>query len=132
MLQEKNKKKPTETSETNGSPEAALESPSSEENQKSSGDSNNGASSDEEEEDGGGGGDDDDDDDRSYWLMKAEPESRFEKGVDVKFSIDDLRKATKPEAWDGKQRRNEKRYQGYPLMHCPGVRNHTGMSGLDD
>ncbi|OJJ44567.1 hypothetical protein ASPZODRAFT_134653 [Penicilliopsis zonata CBS 506.65] len=38
---------------------------------------------------------------RSYWLMKAEPESRFEKGVDVKFSIDDLRNATEPEAWDG-------------------------------
>ena len=39
---------------------------------------------------------------KSYWLMKAEPESRFEKGVDVKFSIDDLREAGKPEAWDGK------------------------------
>ncbi|KAL4887949.1 PUA-like domain-containing protein [Aspergillus ambiguus] len=38
---------------------------------------------------------------RSYWLMKAEPESRFEKGVDVKFSIDDLRERTKPEPWDG-------------------------------
>ena len=34
--------------------------------------------------------------------MKAEPESRLEKGVDVKFSIDDLRKATKPQPWDGK------------------------------
>jgi hypothetical protein len=42
--------------------------------------------------------------DRSYWLMKAEPESRFEKGVDVKFSIDDLRESGKPEAWDGKSR----------------------------
>lgn len=37
----------------------------------------------------------------SYWLMKAEPESRMEKGVDVKFSIDDLRAATEPEPWDG-------------------------------
>ncbi|RAK75671.1 DUF55-domain-containing protein [Aspergillus fijiensis CBS 313.89] len=37
----------------------------------------------------------------SYWLMKAEPESRLEKGVDVKFSIDDLRDRTEPEAWDG-------------------------------
>ncbi|RJE18776.1 AT DNA binding protein [Aspergillus sclerotialis] len=36
-----------------------------------------------------------------YWLMKAEPESRFEKGVDVKFSIDDLQAATEPEPWDG-------------------------------
>ncbi|EEQ29846.1 hypothetical protein McanMca71_007995 [Microsporum canis] len=39
--------------------------------------------------------------DRSYWLMKAEPETRLEKGVDVKFSIDDLRAATEPEGWDG-------------------------------
>ncbi|CAG9936524.1 unnamed protein product [Clonostachys rosea f. rosea IK726] len=36
-----------------------------------------------------------------YWLMKAEPESRFEGGVDVRFSIDDLRACTKPEGWDG-------------------------------
>lgn len=33
--------------------------------------------------------------------MKAEPESRFENGVDVKFSIDDLAAATEPEPWDG-------------------------------
>lgn len=38
----------------------------------------------------------------SYWLMKAEPESRIEKGKDVKFSIDDLEAASGPEAWDGK------------------------------
>ncbi|KAJ5980400.1 hypothetical protein N7481_007698 [Penicillium waksmanii] len=38
---------------------------------------------------------------RSYWLMKAEPESRMEKGVDVKFSIDDLAAADRPEPWDG-------------------------------
>lgn len=37
----------------------------------------------------------------AYWLMKAEPESRIEKGKDVKFSIDDLKAATAPEAWDG-------------------------------
>ncbi|KAL8857931.1 MAG: hypothetical protein Q9178_005550 [Gyalolechia marmorata] len=37
----------------------------------------------------------------SYWLMKAEPDSRIEKGKDVKFSIDDLKKAVEPEAWDG-------------------------------
>ncbi|KAK2761346.1 hypothetical protein FQN54_001868 [Arachnomyces sp. PD_36] len=39
--------------------------------------------------------------DRSYWLMKAEPETRIEKGVDVRFSIDDLRKCCEPEPWDG-------------------------------
>ncbi|KAJ6084148.1 High mobility group HMG-I/HMG-Y [Penicillium sp. IBT 16267x] len=38
---------------------------------------------------------------RSYWLMKAEPDSRLEKGVDVKFSIDDLAAAESPEPWDG-------------------------------
>ena len=37
-----------------------------------------------------------------YWLMKAEPESRMEKGKDVRFSIDDLQNATEPEPWDGK------------------------------
>ena len=38
---------------------------------------------------------------RQYWLLKAEPESRFENGVDVKFSIDDLAAKTEPEPWDG-------------------------------
>lgn len=38
---------------------------------------------------------------RSFWLMKAEPESRLEKGKDVKFSIDDLAAADTPEPWDG-------------------------------
>jgi predicted RNA-binding protein with PUA-like domain len=35
------------------------------------------------------------------YLLKAEPESRIEKGKDVKFSIDDLRNTTKPEPWSG-------------------------------
>ncbi|KAJ3014334.1 Thymocyte nuclear protein 1 [Thoreauomyces humboldtii] len=34
------------------------------------------------------------------WLMKAEPETRMEKGVDVKFSIDDLEEKT-TSCWDG-------------------------------
>ena len=46
--------------------------------------------------------DEDEPDGVSYWLMKAEPESRIEKGVDVKFSIDDLKAKGAPEAWDGK------------------------------
>jgi hypothetical protein len=37
----------------------------------------------------------------SFWLCKAEPESRIEKGIDVKFSIDDLKNATEPEPWSG-------------------------------
>ena len=40
-------------------------------------------------------------DEPSFWLMKAEPESRIEKGTDVKFSIDDLEAAKEPEGWDG-------------------------------
>merc|ERR1712093_81082 len=38
---------------------------------------------------------------RQYWLLKAEPESRIEKGKDIKFSIDDLAAKTEPEPWDG-------------------------------
>ncbi|KAI9170767.1 AT DNA binding protein [Paramyrothecium foliicola] len=36
-----------------------------------------------------------------YWLLKAEPETRYENGIDVRFSIDDLRARKKPEGWDG-------------------------------
>ncbi|TGZ76425.1 DUF55-domain-containing protein [Ascodesmis nigricans] len=36
-----------------------------------------------------------------FWLLKAEPESRIEKGVDVKFSIDDLAAMKEPAPWDG-------------------------------
>jgi len=42
-----------------------------------------------------------------YWLMKAEPESRLENGIDVKFSIDDLRQRSEPEPWDGKSPFNQ-------------------------
>ncbi|XP_074833063.1 thymocyte nuclear protein 1 [Carettochelys insculpta] len=38
----------------------------------------------------------------SHWLMKSEPESRFEKGVDVKFGIEDLKAQPYQTAcWDG-------------------------------
>jgi len=40
-----------------------------------------------------------------YWLMKAEPETRLENGIDVSFSIDDLRAKEKPEPWDGESGR---------------------------
>lgn len=43
-------------------------------------------------------------DETQYWLMKAEPQSRMEKGIDVKFSIDDLASRTEPEGWDGKSK----------------------------
>jgi hypothetical protein len=42
------------------------------------------------------------DEGKQFWLMKAEPDSRVENGVDVKFSIDDLMNAKVPEGWDGK------------------------------
>ncbi|EDO43776.1 predicted protein [Nematostella vectensis] len=36
------------------------------------------------------------------WLMKSEPESRFENGVDVKFGIEDLKSEPKQTScWDG-------------------------------
>ncbi|KAI8607003.1 PUA-like domain-containing protein, partial [Chytriomyces sp. MP71] len=34
------------------------------------------------------------------WLMKAEPETRIEKGKDVRFSIDDLMEK-RSSCWDG-------------------------------
>ncbi|KAK9379091.1 PUA-like domain-containing protein [Kockiozyma suomiensis] len=37
---------------------------------------------------------------KSYWLFKAEPESRIVNGVDVKFSFDDL-KTEHQATWDG-------------------------------
>ncbi|CDR49767.1 RHTO0S32e00430g1_1 [Rhodotorula toruloides] len=48
----------------------------------------------------------------THWLVKAEPESRIEKGVDVKFSIDDLERV-KVSSWEG-------------------VRNHQANSYLRD
>ncbi|NWI74458.1 THYN1 protein, partial [Dryoscopus gambensis] len=37
-----------------------------------------------------------------HWLLKSEPESRLEKGVDVKFSIDDLKaQPNQTTCWDG-------------------------------
>ncbi|KAJ3160804.1 Thymocyte nuclear protein 1 [Geranomyces michiganensis] len=36
----------------------------------------------------------------SHWLIKAEPETRLERGVDVRFSIDDL-EAKGASSWDG-------------------------------
>ncbi|XP_034365751.1 thymocyte nuclear protein 1 isoform X4 [Arvicanthis niloticus] len=38
----------------------------------------------------------------NYWLMKSEPESRLENGIDMKFSIEDLKAQPKQTAcWDG-------------------------------
>ncbi|KAJ7305013.1 hypothetical protein JRQ81_010776 [Phrynocephalus forsythii] len=38
----------------------------------------------------------------THWLLKSEPESRFEKGVDVKFGIEDLKAQPEQTAcWDG-------------------------------
>lgn len=45
---------------------------------------------------------------RQYWLIKSEPESRLQKGVDMKFSIEDLQ--NEPEqttCWDGVRNRHE-------------------------
>ncbi|RUS69893.1 hypothetical protein EGW08_022344 [Elysia chlorotica] len=38
----------------------------------------------------------------SHWLLKSEPNSRFENGVDMKFSFDDLKSSPNQTAcWDG-------------------------------
>lgn len=65
------------------------------------------------------------DTDRSFWLMKAEPESRMEKGKDVKFSIDDLAAAEKPEPWDGTFI-DLHPYNISSANESIGVRNHVG------
>lgn len=37
-----------------------------------------------------------------HWLMKSEPESRFENGIDVKFGIEDLKALpNQTSCWDG-------------------------------
>ncbi|KNG48136.1 DUF55-domain-containing protein [Stemphylium lycopersici] len=36
-----------------------------------------------------------------FWLLKAEPLPRYENGVNVAFSISDLRACTEPEPWGG-------------------------------
>ena len=39
---------------------------------------------------------------RKYWLVKSEPETRMEKGVDVKFGIEDLKlEPDQTACWDG-------------------------------
>ncbi|GAA5995725.1 EVE domain-containing protein [Rhodotorula paludigena] len=45
----------------------------------------------------------------SHWLIKAEPESRIEKGVDVKFSIDDL-EDKRTTTWEGVRNHEAKKY----------------------
>jgi hypothetical protein len=74
---------------------------------------------------------------RQYWLMKAEPESRIENGVDVRFSIDDLAAKSEPEPWDGMLLFHpvtvlaillNQETNGRP--HCTGIRNYVGMGFL--
>ncbi|KPV74101.1 uncharacterized protein RHOBADRAFT_54662 [Rhodotorula graminis WP1] len=45
----------------------------------------------------------------THWLIKAEPETRIEKGVDVKFSIDDLER-NKTTTWEGVRNHEAKKY----------------------
>ena len=38
----------------------------------------------------------------THWLMKSEPDTRLENGVDVKFGLEDLKKSPEQTAcWDG-------------------------------
>ncbi|GAA6063774.1 hypothetical protein JCM10212_005563 [Sporobolomyces blumeae] len=45
----------------------------------------------------------------THWLIKAEPDSRIEKGVDVKFSIDDFEKC-KVSSWEGVRNHQAKNF----------------------
>ena len=72
--------------------------------------------------------DEEDGSERSYWLMKAEPESRLEKGADVKFSIDDLRAATKPEPWNGMSSNELVRMNLHTDNNVTGIRNAVGKT----
>lgn len=53
-----------------------------------------------------------------FWLMKAEPEERFEKGVDVSYSIDALAAAKSPEPWEGVFEAYIYSTQHHQLMYC--------------
>lgn len=64
-----------------------------------------------------------------YWLMKAEPETRLENGIDVSFSIDDLRAKTKPEPWDGKSRSLDA-LEHIPAYASLGIRAYPGSNSL--
>ncbi|KAI9815997.1 MAG: hypothetical protein M1827_001989 [Pycnora praestabilis] len=70
----------------------------------------------------------DSDEGTSYWLMKAEPESRMEKGglYDVKFSINDLAAAKEPEGWDARNymrlmRKGDLAFFYHSNCHVPGI-----------
>lgn len=65
--------------------------------------------------------DEEDVDQPNYWLMKAEPESRIEKGKDVKFSIDDLKNAFEPEGWDGTSSALEVSFPSPPQPLAPNI-----------
>lgn len=71
---------------------------------------------------------------RQYWLMKAEPESRIENGVDVRFSIDDLAAKKEPEPWDGMHSHSLFPIRVHIQVHVrtdrrsvTGIRNFVGM-----
>jgi hypothetical protein len=70
----------------------------------------------------------DEDKGKQYWLMKAEPDSRVENGVDVKFSIDDLMNAKVPEGWDGKDQSVFGEFRR--LLTCVGVRNFVARNRM--
>lgn len=74
----------------------------------------------------------------SHWLMKSEPDSRFENGVDVKFGIEDLKLEPDQTAfWDGVrnyQARNFMRAMkvGQPAFFYHSNTKEPGIAGLID
>lgn len=65
-----------------------------------------------------------------YWLMKAEPDSRIEKGVDVAYPIDKLAAATEPEPWDGMFHSAIKRHNDEEILTLTGVRNAVARNNM--
>ena len=59
---------------------------------------------------------------RQFWLMKSEPESRVDKGEDVKFSLDDLAAAKDgTECWEGVRNHTAKNIMRYSMKVGDGV-----------
>jgi predicted RNA-binding protein with PUA-like domain len=62
--------------------------------------------------------------------MKAEPESRLEKGIDIKFSIDDLAAKTEPEPWDGKPSSSISKFKFHYTDSETGIRAYAARNNL--
>ena len=59
------------------------------------------------------------------WLIKSEPEPRFENGVDVSFSFEALRQEPESTAcWDGVRNYSARNHMRAMKVGCESVGNH--------